>query len=270
MEAPLYGEVWLVLENDSTPEDPETITLAIESDASIGQPGGANYVRGISSVTMTIRDDDRARHRDASLSRLELYAGDAGKTRLSSLDFSPPTTAYTVDVRNGTSTVWLNPTAKQPSVCPEASGKASVTVDTHCVFPGQLSDGVSLDVGRNTVRVVVTAPDRRTTREYTVTVNRGAPKPVQDAELKMQINSYGPPDYYGERHKYNDISGAREGSEVEIDLWTMDSSSGSGRVTVRVTEFYGDTNPINTRVLATTDLVLNLSSGRGYRSAKAT
>lgn len=78
--------------------------------------------------------------------------------------FSPDTTQYTEGVPHSVSSVAVIPTASDPA--------ATVTVDGTYVASSSTSGEISLHVGSNDISVLVTAPNKRTTRTYTLTVNR--------------------------------------------------------------------------------------------------
>ncbi len=95
---------------------------------------------------------------DASLRRLSLSAG--------SLSFDPATTAYTVDVPSGASSVTVSPVTANPEA----------TVAVNGVDPDL---PVELDYGENVISLAVTAADGSTTRTYVLTVTRLTPTAVQ-------------------------------------------------------------------------------------------
>ena len=74
--------------------------------------------------------------------------------------FAPATKAYNVTVPNATDSITVTPTA--------TSG--TITVNGTTVLSGTASSPISLNVGRNTIHVVVTEGGETTT--YTITVNR--------------------------------------------------------------------------------------------------
>jgi hypothetical protein len=77
--------------------------------------------------------------------------------------FAPETTEYTINVPNDTSSIAFTPTAE------DASSVIKVNGDT--VTNGASSNNIDLNVGSNTVVILVTAPDS-TSKTYTITVNR--------------------------------------------------------------------------------------------------
>ena len=93
---------------------------------------------------------------DATLSALTL-----SPTDISSFQSGTPT--YSVDVANSVGSVTVTPTANQAS--------ATITVNGATVASGS-GRAVSVDVGSNTITIVVTAEDGNATESYTVTVTR--------------------------------------------------------------------------------------------------
>ncbi len=82
--------------------------------------------------------------------------------------FAQGTTSYTATVANFVTGLTVTPNVAQPG--------ATVTVNTVAVTSGAASGTLPLNLGSNTITVIVTAPDATTTKTYTVTVTRlGAP-----------------------------------------------------------------------------------------------
>ncbi len=96
---------------------------------------------------------------NADLAGLSLSTGSA----LSPV-FTPNTTAYTARVANNVSLITVMPTA--------ADSNSTITVNGEAVISGTPSQSIDLDVGPNTITIVVTAQDGTTTKTYTVTVTR--------------------------------------------------------------------------------------------------
>lgn len=96
---------------------------------------------------------------DASLSALTTSSGSFSPS------FSGSTTAYNVAVTNATTSVTVTPTKNNANV-------TNIKVNGTTVASGSASGGINLNVGDNTITVVVTAQDGTTTKTYTLTVNR--------------------------------------------------------------------------------------------------
>ena len=90
--------------------------------------------------------------------------------------FAAMTTSYTASVANARTHLKLTPTVAD-------TGKATVTVDGNAVTSGSASDAIALSVGSNAITVRVTAEDGSTTKDYTVTVTRGAAPRSTNANL---------------------------------------------------------------------------------------
>jgi len=95
---------------------------------------------------------------NANLSGLAVNTGTLTPT------FDGGTTDYTVSVNYNTSSISVRPTVAEPN--------ATVTVNGVSVTSGTFSSPINLNVGANTINVVVTAGDNSTTKTYTVVVTR--------------------------------------------------------------------------------------------------
>jgi hypothetical protein len=113
----------------------------------------------IKVYTITITDASVLQN-DATLSELEVSSGGL------SPEFGKGITTFTASVANETSSVTITPTANE--------SHAIVTVNGTTVASGQASGAISLNVGSNTITVVVTAEDGTTTKTYTIDVTRAA------------------------------------------------------------------------------------------------
>ena len=102
---------------------------------------------------------------DATLSALSSSAGTLSPS------FSASTEPYTASVLNSTGSITVTPTRNQANATIQAQvnggGYSAVT-------SGSASGALALNVGENTVNVLVTAQDGATTKTYTITVTREA------------------------------------------------------------------------------------------------
>ncbi|PKM48904.1 MAG: hypothetical protein CVV02_18305 [Firmicutes bacterium HGW-Firmicutes-7] len=96
---------------------------------------------------------------NADLSNIQLSNGSLNP------NFAPNTTDYEVNVGYSISSIAITPTLD------DINGK--VEVNGNIVISNTLSNPISLNVGNNTINVLVTAEDTVTTKEYTITVKRG-------------------------------------------------------------------------------------------------
>ena len=96
---------------------------------------------------------------DANLSDLTLSAGTLTP------EFVPATIAYSVSVGSSISAVTITPVAED--------GNATLKVNGQDVVSGQVSQTISLDMGSNSITVLVTAQDA-TAKTYTITVTRAS------------------------------------------------------------------------------------------------
>jgi gliding motility-associated-like protein len=124
---------------------------------------GANVVHvvnlaqdGVSTVNYTITFN-RAASSNANLSAIALSSGTLSPA------FTSGTLSYTASVPNLVTSVTLMPTL--------ADATATVTVNGNAVNSGSASGSMALNVGNNTITVLVTAADG-TKQTYTILVNR--------------------------------------------------------------------------------------------------
>ncbi len=78
--------------------------------------------------------------------------------------FSASSTSYTDTVVNSVTSMTVTPTTAGPG--------ATISVNGTAVANGTASQAISLNLGNNTINVVVTAQDGTTTKTYTITVTR--------------------------------------------------------------------------------------------------
>jgi hypothetical protein len=100
------------------------------------------------------------RSSNANLSGLILSGGTI------SVPFDANTTSYVTSVANSVSSVTVTATVYDPAATMKVNGTA--------VTSGSAAGAINLNVGSNTITVVVTAQDGVTTQTYTVTVTRAA------------------------------------------------------------------------------------------------
>ena len=113
-----------------------------------------------SAATVAVLAASETLSADADLSSLTLSAGALVPA------FAADTVDYTAEVGNAVTRIRVTPTT--------ADTTASVTVAGTAVASGTASAAIALDVGANTIRIVVAAQDG-TEKTYTVTVTRDAP-----------------------------------------------------------------------------------------------
>ena len=128
-----------------------------------GSPADSNTA----SITVTLSNV-------STLSALNLSSGTLAPA------FASGTLAYTASVSNSTSSLTVTPTRTNGF----ATIQARVNAGTYStVTSGSPSGSLALNVGSNTVDVLVTAQDGVATSTYTVTVTRGAPNTLVAGDL---------------------------------------------------------------------------------------
>jgi hypothetical protein len=96
--------------------------------------------------------------------------------------FAPETTSYTASVAHGVSSVNVTPTVNQAD--------ASLTVNSSAATSGTPS-AVGLNVGVNTITILVTAQDNSTTETYTITITRAAATDASITPTAADFDKYG-------------------------------------------------------------------------------
>jgi tRNA threonylcarbamoyladenosine modification (KEOPS) complex Pcc1 subunit len=114
---------------------------------------------------------------DATLSALTISTGTLSPV------FDSNTISYTADVLNGTNSVTVTPTRFE--------SHAAITVNGNSVTSGSASGAINLNVGENTITVIVIAQDGQTTKTYTITITRASPGASSDARLSALTISTG-------------------------------------------------------------------------------
>ncbi|WMT92720.1 cadherin-like beta sandwich domain-containing protein [Pelagibacterium sp. H642] len=151
-------------------DDTATVNINGQALASGSSSQAIDLDVGANTVTVLVTAQDgttkaytvtvtRAASHNSDLAGLSASVGSL------SPDFDTGTFAYSVDVGNDVTEMAFIPTVEQTT--------ASVTVNGQAVTSGSTSQNIGLDVGANTVTIVVTAQDE-STQTYTVTVTRAA------------------------------------------------------------------------------------------------
>ncbi|PYI51516.1 cadherin-like beta sandwich domain-containing protein [Paenibacillus flagellatus] len=155
--------------------------------------------------------------------------------------FAAETTSYTSSVPHAVDSIAVTPTLAQPA--------AAMTVNGKKVLSGDASSLIPLNVGGNTITIVVTAADGVTTKTYTVTVTRAEPAPIGNANLSGLALSGGAaltPSFTAETAGYtasvpNDVSSvtvtpttAEAGATLTVNGKTVASGSASDAIALHV------------------------------------
>jgi gliding motility-associated-like protein len=120
----------------------------------------------------------RAASTNANLSSLSLSSGSLSPT------FVSGTTSYNSSVANTVTSITVTPTL--------ADSNATVKVNGTTVTSGQASNAIALNVGSNTITIVVTAQDGTTTNTYTTTITRAASTNANLSSLSLSSGSLSP------------------------------------------------------------------------------
>jgi formylglycine-generating enzyme required for sulfatase activity/pimeloyl-ACP methyl ester carboxylesterase len=133
--------------------------------------------------------------------------------------FAPETTSYVANVPNSVASITLRPTT--------ADTVSSITVGGAIVNSGTPTDPINLNVGTNSINVVVTAGDGATTKAYSLTVTR---PPSTNAELSaLSVSDVTlSPDFSGSTTSY----AASVGNNISAITITPTLSEDSATVTV--------------------------------------
>ncbi|WP_429126125.1 cadherin-like beta sandwich domain-containing protein [Ensifer sp. 4252] len=163
-----------------------TVTVNGVAVTSGAASGAIALAVGANTVTTVVTAEDgtttktytvtvtRAASADANLSSLVMSSGTLSPV------FASGTASYTAAVSNSTASLTVRPTA--------SDANATITVNNTTVASGATSGPISLNVGSNTLTIVVTAQDGTTTETYTVTVTRAA---SSNADLDSMVLSDG-------------------------------------------------------------------------------
>jgi hypothetical protein len=145
--------------NFTTGSDPRSVAIGdLDGD---GKPD--LVVANVSSNSVSVLRNADILSSNAFLSALAVSTGTLSPT------FAAATTAYTASVTNVTTSVTVTPTRA------EANATIQVRVNGGAyasVTSGSASSALSLNVGSNTIDVLVTAQDGTTTNSYSITVTR--------------------------------------------------------------------------------------------------
>jgi len=162
--------------------------------------------------------------------------------------FAGGTTSYTDAVGNTITSVTVTPAATDPD--------ATIKVNGATVTSGTASNPINLNVGPNTINVVVTGQDGTTTKTYTVTVTRAPSADDNLSSLKMSKGIFSPAFASGTT-AYNDAIGnaitsvtvtpttSDPGATVKVNSHPVTSGTASQAINMAV-----GTNKITVTVIA--------------------
>lgn len=154
-----YGTIpWELMTHNKYPSD-RILTLRVYGIVSSTHKIWDDSTDLINSVSVTLKAY-QAPSTDATLSGLSLSTGTLSPA------FASDTNNYTASVSNATTSIKVTPVVNESN--------ATVTVNGSSVTANSASGDISLNVGDNTIPVVVTAQDGETVNTYNITVKRAA------------------------------------------------------------------------------------------------
>lgn len=152
------GQTAFLSPNPSVPWSSTAFTSSPVSGFPYGYAMATVFTNGIPSTSVMV---NIAPSWNADLSNLALSAGTLTPA------FSSGTTSYTASVANAMNSITVTPTT--------ADANASVTVNSVTVTSGTSTSPITLNLGTNTINVLVTAQDGLATKTYSVVVTRQTP-----------------------------------------------------------------------------------------------
>lgn len=141
-------------------------------------------------------DSTPAASSDAALSALTMSAGTLSPA------FASGTTDYTASVAHSTTAVNITPTVNQANASVKINGSAAANGTPATV---------NLNVGANTLTIVVTAQDNTTTKTYIITITRAA---ATDASITPAAAAF---DKYTGAAGYADVTVAKSDSDYTLN-----------------------------------------------------
>ncbi len=181
---------------------------------------------------------------DATLSAMTVSSGTLSPT------FASGTISYIASVANGTSSITVTPTINQAN----ATIQANVNGGSYAsVTSGSASGSLSLNVGSNTINVLVTAQDGTTTKTYTIIVLRAAVPPGNCLNFSSSSVGLGTP---------SSLNFSSSGT-FTTEMWVNPSTVSSGWYSIFGKLFYNSNTGF---LLYISTGTLNLSVGYNYNA----
>lgn len=169
-------------------------------------------------VTVTAQDGAATKSYMVTVKRAPIDSADLKNLTLSdgwlSPSFDSGVIEYRTTVSNGTTNLKVTPTVADPS--------ATVTANGMPVASGTASQAISLNVGDNTITVVVTGQGGMT-KTYAVTVTRAAPNSADLSYLTLSEGSLNPAFSSGVKDYLATVPS--HVVSVKVTPWTADSSA---------------------------------------------
>jgi len=145
---------------------------------------------GINTITVAVTAPDRVTTKTYSVAVTRAQSSNANLASLVpsagtlSPAFASGTTNYAANVSNAVTALMITPTVAQAN--------ATVRVNGVNIPSGIASQTISLGLGINTITVAVTAPDRVTTKTYSVAVTRAQSSNANLASLALSAGTLSP------------------------------------------------------------------------------
>jgi len=154
-----------------TAKDPTATITVNGTPVASGSPSQAIALNlGTNTITTVLTAQDGVTTKTVIITVTRLPSADATLSNFTisngtlSPVFSPGTTSYSDVISNFTSSITVLPTTNNPG--------ATITVNGISLASGVRSSEIPMNVGSNTVTVIVTAQNGTTTKTYTIAVNR--------------------------------------------------------------------------------------------------
>ncbi|MBW5448843.1 DNRLRE domain-containing protein [Cohnella sp. CFH 77786] len=170
------------------------------------------------NVTVTAQDGTTTKTYSVKVTRAPSASADLTNLELSDGVLSPAfdigTTGYTATVANSVNNLTVTPRA--------TDANATITVNGILTASGTRSSAIPLNVGDNTINVIITAQDGTTTKIYTVKVTRAPSNSAELSHLALSEGSLSP--------------------AFASDVWSYTSTAASYVKSVRVKPWTADPN----------------------------
>ncbi|MDH3646493.1 MAG: cadherin-like beta sandwich domain-containing protein [Gammaproteobacteria bacterium] len=178
----------------------DVVAVTTDSNAGFTINGGSNatvaLAEGANTITILVTAENGTSTQSYTMG-ITRQSSSSNNANLSNLSltgvtlnpaFDPVVFSYTSMVIFAVSSTAVTPTAEDPN--------ATITVNGTAVDSGTASDPITLNVGSNTITVLMTAEDGTTNRTYTIEVTRQAAAAIAQ-EAYIKASNTDPTDIFG-------------------------------------------------------------------------